>query len=186
MKAKIEQVQRKRKSLDCIPVYACVETTEQGKPKRKKTAIRGKHNKAMVTQGSNHLTSQQLDTSMEMVPLPSPPSPYCDGIIESDYVDLQVEKSKSAGKKRQATETVTKRISSKGAIVTQEWDGQDLQQSEPFKNIIEPLGSSIDDSQGDQSNMAIINAPNSEPPFPECLSDVVPETAQYQLNSIPN
>lgn len=114
----------------------------------------------------------------------------------AQYQPVSMQQMKGKGKKRlsqsQYKETGVKggkklkRISSKGAIVTQEWDGQDLQQSEPFKNIIEPLGSSIEDSQGDQSNMAIINAPNSEPPFPECLSDVVPDTAQYQLNSLPS
>lgn len=45
-------------------------------------------------------------------------------------------------------------------------------------------GNSIEDSQEDQSNMAMLYAPNSEPPFPECLSDIVPEIEQYQLYSV--
>lgn len=136
-----------------------------------------------------------------------------DAILEHN-TNQTVEKSKLSGKKRQATETVTKiqqvkrkkcfsscqykgtgvkgkkkskGIAKKGAIaiVTQELDIQPQQQSEPFMNIFEP-GNSIEDSQGDQSNMAVLYAPNSEPPFPECLSDIVPEIEQYQLYSLPS
>lgn len=49
---------------------------------------------------------------------------------------------------------------------------------------VEP-GSSIEDSQGNQSNMAMLYAHNSDPgSFLECLSNIVPKTAQYQQDSV--
>ncbi|XP_052706764.1 uncharacterized protein LOC128182201 [Crassostrea angulata] len=85
--------------LDAILEHNTNHTVEKSKSAGKKrqatetvTKIirnRGKHYKAMVTQGSSHPTSQQLDTSMEILLLPSPPSPYCDGILESEDIDLQ-------------------------------------------------------------------------------------------------
>lgn len=48
---------------------------------------------------------------------------------------------------------------------------------------VEP-GSSIEDSQGDQSNMAELYATISKPSFLEDLSDSAPKTAQYQPDSV--
>lgn len=91
-----------------------------------------------------------------------------------------VEKSKSAGKKRQATETVTKiqQVKRNKCFSSCQYKGTGVKGKKKLK--IEP-GSSAKDCPGDRSNMAVPCAPISEPLFPECLADViVPEIAQYQ------
>lgn len=91
-----------------------------------------------------------------------------------------VEKSKSAGKKRQATETVTKiqQVKRNKCFSSCQYKGTGVKGKKKLK--VEP-GSSAKDCPGDRSNMAVPCAPISEPLCPGCLADViVPEIAQYQ------
>lgn len=186
---KIQQVKRIKCSSSC---------------QYKGTGVKGKK-KSKVEPGSSTKDSPGDQSNMALLytPIAEPLFPYLQcrphvivpKIAQHQPVSIQQVKGK--GKKRlsqsQYKETGVKgkkklkRISNKGAIaiVTQELDVQSQQQSEPFMNIVEP-GSSIEDSQGDQSNMAVLFAPNSEPLFPECLSDIVPEIAHYQLDSLPS
>lgn len=90
----------------------------------------------------------------------------------------EVGKSKSAGKKRQATETKIQQVKRNKCFSSCQYKGNGVKGKKKLK--IEP-GSSAKDCPGDRSNMAVPCAPISEPLFPGCFADVIgPEIAQYQ------
>lgn len=166
----------------------------------KETGVKGKK-KSKVEPGSSAKDSPGDQSNMAVLctPISEPQFPeYLSDIIVPEmaqYQPVSIQQMKGKGKKRlsqsQYKETGVKgmkklkRTSNKGAITIvtpQELEVQASQQSERFMNIVEP-GSSIEDSQGDQSNMAELYATISKPLFLEDLSDSAPKTAQYQPDS---